>query len=216
MKKLISIIFVLLFANSINAQFAFGVKPGVGLNGAYFGFKASSFVLFANVDYTSVGGAVEETGKKFDYDIYGLVSFKDESEASFSIYNLGVGAKFLFPSKSKISPYITATFSKPIISAEAKQNGESEEELSDYIDAISIWGASLGFGTEYFFSENFSIGGEFGLRMFLGSYEKSEIVETYVYNPNTGSDGYVETERNYNVDVNFSLTYSVVSFNYYF
>lgn len=215
MKNTFLIILVLFVTNSINAQFSFGVKPGIGLNGAYFGFRTQPFVVFTSFDYIHVGGVVEESGQRFDYNINQLVNFSDESEAAFSIYNIGIGVKYFLPITSNISPYVTTTVTKPFLSAEAKRNGTTQDDLSEFVDAISIWGVSLGFGTEYFFSENFSVGGEFGLRMFLGSYEKQEEVDTWVYNPNTGGS-YIQTDKNYEANINFSLTYSVVSLNYYF
>jgi hypothetical protein len=77
---------------------------------------------------------------------------------------------------------------------------------------LSIWGLSFGFGTEYYFSENFSVGGEFGMRLLFGSFDQTDKVS--VFDPNTG--GITETDRNTNVDLNLQLTYSVVSLNYYF
>jgi hypothetical protein len=215
MKNAILIILVLFITNSVNAQFSFGVKPGAGLNGAYFGFKTHSLVVFTSFDYIHVGGVLEESGQRFDYNLNQLVTFSDELEAAFSIYNIGVGAKYFLPVTNNISPYFTTTITKPFLSADAKENGATQDDLSDFVGEISIWGVSLGFGTEYFFSENFSVGGEFGLRMFLGSYEKHEKVETWVFNPNTGGS-IVQTDRNLEANINFSLTYSVVSLNYYF
>jgi len=111
-----------------------------------------------------------------------------------------------------IKPYFTGTFYKPFLSADAKQNGETNVDVKDAVDNLSIWGLSFGFGIEYYFTENFSIGGEFGMRLFMGTFERAEKVN--VYNPNTGT--YSETDRNYNVDLNLQFTYSVVSLNYYF
>jgi hypothetical protein len=58
-----------MFTSSIQAQFAFSIKPGIGLNGATFGFNLNSLVLSANIDYLNVGGSVEEAGKRFDYSL---------------------------------------------------------------------------------------------------------------------------------------------------
>ena len=36
-----------------------------------------------------------------------------------------------------------------------------------------MWGGEFGFGIEYFFDENFSLGGEFGLRYIHLMYEET-------------------------------------------
>ena len=56
-----------------------------------------------------------------------------------------------------------------------------------------MWGGELGFGMEYFFDENFSLGGEFGLRYLHLRYKDSYNDE--IYNPNTGQDENVEIKN---------------------
>jgi hypothetical protein len=217
MKKVILYTFcvTIIFTTALYAQtsFAFGVKPGIGLNGAYFGVNINgNAVPFVGFDYFGVNGSFEETGLQYDYNLGQLINYSDKGEASASVYNLSIGVRAFFMTVGDLKPYFTGTFFKPFISAEVKQDGEIDHDVSDAVDNISVWGFSLGFGTEYYFSKNFSVGGEFGIRFFMGSFEQTDKVD--VYDPGTGT--YRETDRNYNLDLNLQLTYSVVTLNYYF
>jgi len=206
---------IIMFGTTLFAQsdFAFGVKPGIAINGAYFGVNINgSVVPFIGFDYFGVSGTIEETGERADYSLNRLVEYKDTDEGSATIYNFGIGLKYFFMKVQSVKPYFTGSFYKPFISAEVKEDGETEPEVNDAVDGVSIWGLSFGFGTEYYFSENFSVGGEFGMRMFFGTFEQTEKVT--INDPSTGNDK--ETDRNTNVDLNLQLTYSVVSLNYYF
>ena len=217
MKKVIlcALCFTFLYSYASFAQtsFAFGVKPGISLNGAYFGVNINrTFVPFAGFDYFGIGGSIEESGLRYDYNLGQLINYSDKNEASATVYNLSIGLRAFFTNIEDIKPYFTCTFFKPFISAEVKQDGETDQDLSDAIDNLSVWGFSLGFGTEYFFSNNFSVGGEFGVRFFISTFNQTD--QVYIYNPNTGSGQ--ETNRDYNFDLNLQLTYSVVTLNYYF
>ncbi len=206
---------IIMFSTSLFAQadFAFGVKPGIGLNGAYFGVNINSSVVpFIGFDYIGASLTLEETGVRYDYNMSQLINYSDKNEASVTIYNLSIGVKYFFMKVESVKPYFTGTFYKPFISADAKEDGETNTEVKDFVDNLSIWGLSFGFGTEYYFSENFSVGGEFGMRLLFGSFDQTDKVS--VLDPNTG--GITETDRNTNVDLNLQLTYSVVSLNYYF
>ena len=206
---------IIMFSTTLFAQvdFAFGVKPGIGLNGAYFGVNINGNVVpFIGFDYIGASGTLEESGVRYDYNLSQLIDYSDKDEASVSIYNLSIGGKFFFMNVQAIKSYFTGTFFKPFFSADYKQNGETETKVKDAVDNLNIWGLSFGFGTEYYFSDNFSVGGEFGMRLFMGTFKRTE--KHNVYNPNTGT--MLETDRNYNADLNLQLTYSVVSLNYYF
>ena len=217
MKKItfysICIIVILGTTSFAQSDFAFGVRPGIAINGAYFGVNINgSVVPFVGFDYFGVSGTLEESGQMYDFNLGQLVTYKDTDEGSATVYNLSIGVKYFFMKVQSLKPYFTGSFYKPFISAEGKDDGETIEEIDDVVDRLNLWGMSLGFGTEYYFSENFSVGGEFGMRLFFGSYEQTEKVD--VFDPNTGTVR--ETDRNTEFDLNLQLTYSVVSLNYYF
>ena len=64
---------------------------------------------------------------------------------------------------------------KPSLSGEVEFDGEKEEieddEVDIFKDVFDLVGYSVGFGTEYFFSEQFSVGGEFGVNAILWDFE---------------------------------------------
>ena len=210
---IISLVFIYNTSSFGQEGFAFGVRPGIGINGAYFGANINGVVVpFVGFDYVSADGSLVETGTKFDYNLNQVVNYTEKDEASASIYNISVGVRYFFMKVESLKPYFTGTFYKPFFSADYKEDGETEPEVKDAVDNLSIWGLSFGFGTEYYFTDNFSIGGEFGIRLFVGNFKKTE--KTQVYNPNNQT--YSDTDRTYKVDLNLQLTYSVVSLNYYF
>lgn len=83
-------------------------------------------------------------------------------------------------------------------------------------DILSFWGLELAFGGEYFFSDKFSLGGEFGMRMLFNSAEYSEEDEWSSGEP---GDPYYEHDSDAwenEVSATFKLTFASVSLNYYF
>ena len=57
-----------------------------------------------------------------------------------------------------------------MISGKMKEDGDVNEDFSEDLKKIKLFGAELGFGAEYFFSNNFSIGGEYAIRFLGGNY----------------------------------------------
>lgn len=198
--KSLLIVFILVFASSsVFGQFAFGVKPGLGVNSSYFGFKADQFVPFVGINYLRAGfeltGSVDLSGLPLSKSIQSEDS--PTTEGSITLYNLMVGAKFYMMKKKDVSGYITGSFSHMFLSSGLEINGENVEEFEDIFDDININTLQFGFGGEYFFAENFSIGGEFGVRFFLIGYEPS-------------GDSDME------LSLNVSHTYEAISLNFYF
>jgi hypothetical protein len=233
MKKAVVVIF-LLFALSITAlgQLVFSVKPGQTLNGASFGIKLGKLVLFGGLDYMRVSSTVEASGTEIDWTYnyqyisgqyvytygYELNPYSDKYEASLNIYSPTIGIKLLLGGPEKVDAYLTASVSKPIISGKASSNGK-EEDVQKYLDNLSVWGYQFGFGGEYFFSDNFSLGGEFGLRFFSTKYsqENTNTESVYVGSSQTGfHDQEVETKDKIDLGLNLGITYSLLTLNYYF
>ncbi|MCP4459623.1 MAG: hypothetical protein GY816_16600 [Cytophagales bacterium] len=103
------------------------------------------------------------------------------------------------------------TLSKPIVSAKYEEDGVVDENVKEDAEKVKLWGAELGYGVEYFFDENFSLGGEFGARYIHLNYNDESIEE--FYNPDTGWEQ-SKVEHNYNFS--FKPTYSRISLNFYF
>ena len=182
-------LFIILFATALftsgYGQAVFGVSPGLGYNGAYLGIQVSNnFIPYVGLQYLGVHYQYEEE------------DYQEELNASAIVPTLG--AKLFLGGSGSIRSYLNGSISKPLISGKLKYDGEPDEEFSDAVDNISVFGAEVGFGVEYFFDSHFSIGGEYGIRFVNGKFE-------------------VEDEFDgYSVKAGVTPTYTKISFNYYF
>lgn len=91
------------------------------------------------------------------------------------------------------------------------RNGQNDESFSEVFDNLSVWAFQAGFGGEYFFSESFSLGGEFGVRIILTSYEEEESQTHTMWDGTT----YTTTSK-YKLDLGLGITYSSLCLNFYF
>ena len=64
---------------------------------------------------------------------------------------------------------------KPLVSGKMVNSGETDNSFNDELKKSHIWGMEAGFASEYFISEHFSIGGEFGLRFAFYKYKNDEL-----------------------------------------
>lgn len=210
--------FVLAFAltiigvSSAFSQFTFSVSPGMTLNGAQFGYRVGAFVPYVGLDFMSVSGNLTVSGTEWDYDQDKAVTYSDKGEASASIFVPTIGAKFFFLESNKIKAYANLNVSKPFLSASASYNGKDSKEVKDALENLSLIGGSLGFGIEYYFDNNFSLGGEFGLRYFHASYDAE--YDSEYYNPELDQD--VPTKISTEAGLSILPTYSKLTLNYYF
>jgi len=194
-------------------QFSFGVSPGIGLNSSYFGYKVNNkFVPYVGLQYLNVSFKYEESGQKYDYDLNNIASYTDNEEFSGSLYIPNIGVKYFVKQQNKIQAYLSLNVSTPFVSGKLNSNGTEDTDFKDEIKNISMWGGEFGFGMEYFLDDNFSLGGEFGLRHIHFKYSDSR--ERSIYNPNTGTTEPVTIEDSYKL--NTSPTFSKISLNYYF
>lgn len=76
---------------------------------------------------------------------------------------------------------------------------------------MGIWGLTFGFGLEYPFNDHFTIGGEFGLRIFGNSVTDKD-ADSDEYN------GQLQWKEDWNDELTATLgiTYTAFSLNYYF
>lgn len=214
MKKIWLVFFVIMFCSfsKVYSQFTFGVSPGIALRSAYFGFKVKdNFVPSFGLQILNGKYKYESIIKEWDYDQDKVVDIVWEDEFSGTLFVLNFSVKYFIKEVNNIKPYFSINICKPLFSAKAIYDGEEDKDLKDDLNAIKVWGGEIGFGTEYFFSDNFSLGGEFGLRYF---YLKSKITyDDQYYNPNLG---YVDYKRESNSTYIFRPTYSSLLLNYYF
>lgn len=209
-----SLILSLALCASFNSysQFTFGVSPGLGLNSAYFGYRMNKFVPFFSFQFLTGKFTYEEKGQEYDYDQGQMVSYTDTEVFKGGLYLPSLGAKYFAVENSSLKAYFSLTASKPLISGSFTENGVKDDELDDYVKNASLWAGQLGFGVEYFFNDQFSIGGEFGWSMLYLKYTNSRVDD--VYNPDT--DSYVESTFDRTVNSAVSPTYTRIGFNFYF
>ena len=218
MKKIILIpVFlttVSLFCIESKAQFTFSVNPGIQLNSAGFGYKINKFVPIIGLQILHGSANLNEKGKRYDPGTGDIVSYEDKYKFSGTIYVPTLGVKYFFTENNKLRAYGAMSFAKFIPSGkvEDSRNADANDDLKNEIRKYSLYGGQLGFGTEYFFDDNFSIGGEFGLILFRLKYKDAEDVE--VYNPNTND--FVSSTRTYDYKFNLQPTYVKLSLNFYF
>jgi hypothetical protein len=171
----------------------FGVKPGMGpVQSSYLGYQAGTLLPFVGMDFVRLSASVTEDGNK------------EEASAFLMVPNFG---SRLYVSGNRnnggIASYLQGSllFSLPSVNAD----GLSDEDKKLVEDLLGFWGLSLAFGAEYYFSDRFSVGGEYGLRHLAVGADV----------PDEGGDGYggggVGTELN----ATFSISYVAVVMNFH-
>jgi hypothetical protein len=214
MKKIIvAIFFYLACVSAANCQFSFGVSPGLSLNSAYFGYKLKGKIVpYVGFQYFNANFKYEESGKEYNYSLSDIVDYTNKSDFSGSLYVPNIGVKYFFKDTNKLRAYFNLNISKPFLRGEVTTNGEKNDEFEESLKKIKMLGGELGFGIEYFFDKNFSVGGEFGIRYIHIGYKNSEANE--IYNPNTSN--YETSTINYYYKYNVSPTFSRITLSYYF
>jgi hypothetical protein len=220
------VIFVLLagVTGMTTAQFVFGVKPGLTMNSGQVGFKMNNLVLLGGLEFLRTTATTDESGTRLNYvysplppyGSYQLAPYSDKTESSANIYVPFIGAKLLLGGQEtgKAGAYVTGYIAKPIVSGKSVTNGKEDESTKKLLDNLGVWAFQAGFGGEYFFSESFSIGGEFGLRAFLATYNKEDSQTQTVFDGVT-TRSYTTTSK-YNLDLGLGITYSTLCLNFYF
>jgi hypothetical protein len=212
-KKVISILACLVISTTLSfGQFTFGVSPGLGLNSAYFGYKVNKFVPYFSLQVLNANFGYENTGQEFDYNIGQVVPYTESSNFSGSLFIPNLGLKYFLKEHNKIQSYASLNLSKPFLTGKIEYDGLEDQNFKETVKNISLWGAEVSFGVEYFLDENFSLGGEFGLRYFHLKYEETN--DRQIFNPNSGDNQTVQVEDSFKF--NMSPTYSKISLNYYF
>ena len=213
MKKVFLLIAVcLIFGLKGFSQFSFGVAPGLSTNSAWFGFKAGKVVPYVGFQFANAKFTTEFTGEEYDFTELDVVPFSNEMKISGNLYLPNVGIKIFAVEKNKLKAYFNLSVAKPFLRAKMEEDGEEIEDANDLLKDIKIIAGEFGFGVEYFLDNNFSLGGEFGLRYMGGKYTST--YEDDVYNENTGLYETVEFEDTFKGSV--SPTYTKISLNFYF
>jgi hypothetical protein len=202
-----------LFTTQSFGQCTFGVSPGLTSNGAYFGYTiAKRIVPFVGFQYANAKFSTEMSGTEFDWETNEVVPFDQTVAFSGNLCIPSVGVKVFFMEVNQLKAFGLVSFSKPMISAKTWVDEELIEDFAEKLENFSSWGGELAVGAEYFFDDNFSIGGEFGIRHLALKY--ADTLESYYYNPNTDED--VPTEISQSIKGSVSPTFARVGLNFYF
>jgi hypothetical protein len=225
MKRIVGVLIMglMLTASESVAQLNFAVKPGLTGNSGQFGINVGGVMVFGGLEYLRTTSSLEESGSNLAYYYnyqtytasYTLQPYSYTSEASMNVYVPFVGAKILFGGReaNKTGAYITGIIGKPMFSSKSISNGK--ESTDSFFNNLSAWMLMAGFGGEYFFSESFSIGGEFGLRVILVSYKEENPETTQLYDYSTSTYKNYTTPHKYNLNLGMGITYSTLVLNYY-
>ena len=219
----------------------FSVNPGNLVNSAYIGLRIKNLVAFAGTDliWMSVSGEYLDEDYNNYYSDYSQSTYEYNSIETLKLSGNSLliiphaGMK-IFLGNNNVKPYLLGNIfvSIPLVSVDTEWKEEyweykNEQLIYHYIDSdsyelknddkeivknvLSFWGMTLGAGAEYFFSKNFSIGGEYGIRLLLNEVKHSK-EDQYDYGIN---DKYTE-KWDGEIAASFKISYAVFSLNYYF
>ena len=212
-KLIITSLFLIIGCSLSYGQFSFGVSPGIGFNSAYLGYKIDNkFVPYIGFQYLYGKFKYEEKGYIYDSYMHQIIPYSETTDFSGNLYIPNIGLKYFVKQQNQLQAYFSLNIAKPLISGKLKYDRQADEEFNKYMKAICMWGGEFGFGIEYFLDENFSFGGEFGLRFLHLKYEETHNRE--IYNPNLSTYQTVKIEEN--LLIKTSPTFSKVSLNFYF
>lgn len=199
MKKRITLLVVLItIVTKSFGQVTFSASPGTSLNSASFGYKINDKII-------------PHIGIQYLYGSFSLKTDKNTSDkVSAHVFMPTIGVKYFALQKNKIKGYLDLDITKPFIGGKISgtDSSDANQDYKKVLDNIHMWGGQVGFGVEYFFDKNFSIGGEYGFRYFHLKYKDDNNS-----NSNNESDD-DESVSNYGFII--SPTYSKISLNYYF
>ena len=207
MKKSLLFTIAALFLAAVPAfsQFSFGVGPGINLNTAYFGYKFGKAVPYIGIQYCGISGSIS---RSVNYLNPGPTDESFEDKFTGKVIMPSLGLKYFVMEKNKVKGYVNATLAKPFLSAKVTVDGHEITEVSDEVKNVSMWGGSLGVGAEYFFDDNFSVGGEFGIHALTAKYSKTTTESDY--------NGNGEADVKNEVKAMVMPTYSKITLNFYF
>jgi hypothetical protein len=181
----------------------FGIKPGLtGVQSSYFGMDVNQLQPYVGLDFARLSFSFEE-------------GTADPGEARNEISGSGLvlvphlGSRFYFARERQsgdVVPYVQGDFMFSLASVNVDGISQRDKDLAE--DILGFWGMSAAFGAEYYFSERFSIGGEYGFRYFNDGVETHRDEFTY-------DGGWVKREVTDKFDVTFNVSYVTLTLNFH-
>ncbi|HVP57290.1 MAG TPA: hypothetical protein VMU02_04285 [bacterium] len=166
----------------------FGVRPGEIVQTAYFGFGSGAIVPLVGIDFLSISASVEDT------------------DISASLYIPHAGVRFYLSSKNalgNVRPYVEGAVLHSIASVDLGGLSSDYEKMAE--DALSFWGFTGIFGCEYYFSERFSVAGEYGMRYIRSSTDLKISAGDIITNP-------IDSK----LKVSYEHSYTAAALNFHF
>jgi len=192
----------------------FGVKPGMTVQSSFFGLAFNRFEPYVGIDWVAI--SVDAEG----------------SDVSGSVFIPHIGSKLYLksrPLERAVIPYFLGDVFFSLASVSIQGFDTEEEDMVK--DILQFWGLGLGFGAEFYFTESFSVGGEYGLRYFHDHVDAPEQESHYYYNEvwkgnDRVSKSNVELDQpisstqvdavNDEFSFAFKVTYVAISLNFHF
>jgi len=218
----------------------FTAKPGALMNTAEVGIDLGMVEPYFGMDLVWISVSNDLTDSEVyqsgDYRWQQSYSYNVEGSALMLIPHLG--AKFNFGKRAagEIRPFVRGSMFMSLVSVSVSGSEEESESVwYDYMpgyapddsyhwendletdeaediakELLSFFGIELAFGAEYFFTEKFSLGGEFGVRAIMNDFE---VTDSY---QQSGQD-YIENDEWKNeMSIHFRMSYAVFNLNFYF
>ncbi len=219
------------------AETAFIVRPGGMLQGASVGLKSGSMTYFAGLDFLVASASASYADEDWRDDGGGLYLYhkgNEEFEGSAKLFVPHLGIRIALGQET-VRPYLAVSLFKviPSLSLSGSETdtyylpdgtvdfhfhsdlggADLDKSLKDIEDILGAWGFNLGFGSEYYFAENFSLGGEFALR-----YIKFSGSSGATTNSDWNGDGQTDYRDTWSREMSatFGVTSAHFSLNYYF
>jgi hypothetical protein len=175
------------------------------VNAAQFGYKSDRLFAGVGLEFASVGVSAKTS--------YTDSSYNDEytSKVDMSLFLPQLAFRYFFrpTAAGEVRPYATASVFYSLSSVRIQtsdgqttmRDTSAERMVGDVLNGNV--GGTLAFGSEYFFSENFSLGGEFGCRALFGGVSEE-------------SSGYYRGTYKYNYNLGLGVVYTALGLNFYF
>lgn len=163
-----AVIITMLFVSMAGAKASFmmSIKPVSLIEGFDIGIKTNGFVPLFGIDFGSLSTRSENTYVTPD------TTYTSEYKMSGSIFVPHLGFKVLFGS-GDLRPYLGLQGLYTLGTANFEVDGVRDAPMTEQVkNALNgNWGFDFDFGGEYFFGDQFSLGGAIGFSYFFGSME---------------------------------------------
>lgn len=224
----------LLAVGGLQAQSAWvaSFKASRPLNGTTIGYTIGPVLLYGGLDMMrlSIKDESSSTNESWDWNNgRRYLSWKSESTVDLNgtlliphaglryYFKKGATQAYVMGEGFIILPFLNYSYQSSSTSynpngsvnyTDSYDESWNDEDKKEAADALDFLGLVAGFGAEHNLGEGFSIGSEFGLRLFMNSWDN---VDDY-----TSNDGYYKDTYKSSVNISLAGTFTSLSLNYRF